>query len=202
MQKDYLIVVCTFLIAFALLGSFWFISDLKDPVLAPFFDYKYEAPHDHSDPHDHADGMAHEDEDILVVPNKSHEHNHDEYIDITEDLQLSMQLSKDSVSGYNLLIDVQNFTFAPQQVGEEHLPGFGHAHVYLDNTKIARIYATAYHVDVNISGYENLTVTLNANSHEQLSYQGAPVEVTVNIEDILNAPEQHCHEFHCHGDHQ
>ena len=52
-------------------------------------------------------------------------------------LQLAVQ--KDSMSGWNLHLIIRNFRFAPERASQEHRTGEGHAHLYTDGKKIARL---------------------------------------------------------------
>lgn len=84
---------------------------------------------------------------------------------------LAVQLTPDPVSGWNLHVETQNFAFAPEKAGAPHVPGEGHAHVYVDGEKIARLYGPWLHIAALPPG-STVEVTLNANDHRPLSVHG------------------------------
>ena len=87
----------------------------------------------------------------------------------------------DSMTGWNVHVETKNFRFAPEHVGQAHVAGEGHAHLYLDGKKIARLYGPWFHVPAQAAGKHSLRVTLNANSHEELAVDGKVIEATTQI---------------------
>lgn len=96
---------------------------------------------------------------------------------------LSAELLPDPVAGWNLKLDITNFSFAPQNASLGHVPGEGHAHVYVNGAKIARIYGPWYHIDHLPKGTVSVEVALNANSHEELVVDGKPLRVAVTVQN-------------------
>ncbi|MDM8164432.1 hypothetical protein [Roseovarius sp.] len=123
--------------------------------------------HDHS-AHDHGEGT------------EGHDHSQ-----LTEAEgpapELSIAFHPDGAQSRNLEIIVQNFTFDPQAVNGAHVPGHGHAHVYVNGVKIARAYAPWFHLSALPVGEHEVRVTLNANDHTQLAVEGEPIEVTETL---------------------
>lgn len=97
---------------------------------------------------------------------------------------LDLRALRDGATGWNLHIVTTNFRFAPERVNAPHRPGEGHAHVYVDGKKTARIYGPWFHLGALTSGEVTLGVTLNANDHSLLSVSGRPlrVEKTITVE--------------------
>lgn len=93
----------------------------------------------------------------------------------------SLELTKDSKSGWNLNIKTENFEFAPEQVNQEHMPGKGHAHLYIDGVKITRVYSNYYYIAGYNEGIHDLTVTLNTNSHSDYYIDGKQVSYSVKM---------------------
>lgn len=94
---------------------------------------------------------------------------------------LDIQLVPDAMSGWNLHVMTENFRFAPQNASGADVPGEGHAHVYVNGEKIARLYANWLHIpDLPASGAE-VTVSLNSNSHSPLTVEGVPVSASVTV---------------------
>jgi hypothetical protein len=99
---------------------------------------------------------------------------------------VSLEVFKDSESGWNLHVETTNFRFAPELAGRPHMPGEGHAHLYIDGRKAARIYGPWHHIGPLPPGRHELLVTLNANTHGAYTAGGAPIEARATI---LVAPE-------------
>lgn len=72
---------------------------------------------------------------------------------------------KDPKSGWNLWVDVANFTFAPQSSSLPNIEGEGHAHLYIDGEKITRLYGEWFHIPELASGKHVITVDLTTNDH-------------------------------------
>lgn len=61
----------------------------------------------------------------------------------------------------------RNFKFTPAAANREIVANEGHAHIYVNGVKIARIYSDWYHLPSSLIslGVNAVTVTLNANDH-------------------------------------
>lgn len=91
-------------------------------------------------------------------------------------------LARDPVSGWNLHVQRENFRFAPENAGLANVPGEGHAHVYVNGVKIARLYADWMHVATLEPGENVLKVALYTNDHRPIHVGGAPVSASVRVE--------------------
>lgn len=133
------------------------------------------AGHDHGDPAQHsgyATPMAHAAGDML-------EHA---LLDVSgEDVRpiLALRLHPDTGGTQNLEIVTENFAFAPEDVNKAHVPGEGHAHVYIDGVKVARAYSPWLYLADLPPGAE-IRVTLNANTHETLAIGDMPIAAIVH----------------------
>ena len=107
--------------------------------------------------------------------------HHDKTIEAPADLSVAVEATLDAVSGVNLKITTTGFTFAPENASGEHVPGEGHAHVYVDGVKDNRVYGNYYHLSGLDPGERAIRITLNANSHEQYAKGEHPVEATTTI---------------------
>ncbi len=94
---------------------------------------------------------------------------------------LDLEVLEDMHSGYNIRLKTTNFIFNPDSVGRNHVHGEGHAHLYINNVKYARVYNNWHHIDLRPGKYE-LTVTLNANDHRVYTIEGKPVMATHTLE--------------------
>ena len=99
---------------------------------------------------------------------------------------LATQVFKDPDSGWNLKIEKTNFTFAPQNASTADVTGEGHAHLYVNGDKIARLYADWFHIDHLPEGDVLIEVALNSNDHSQVSVDGVPLRVGVQVTNTTN----------------
>lgn len=90
---------------------------------------------------------------------------------------VEIEIFQDSGAGWNLHVITESFIFSPEHAGLEHYPGEGHAHLYVDGKKIARVYGPWYHLDEKLEvGDHEVEVTLNSNDHNLYVYDGEVVE--------------------------
>ena len=75
---------------------------------------------------------------------------------------------KDTMKGWNLELKLTNFKFAPETVNQSSNPNEGHAHLYINDKKITRIYSNWHYLGNLDPGSNKITVTLNTNKHEDL----------------------------------
>jgi hypothetical protein len=105
-------------------------------------------------------------------------HMHSSLYEVPADQAPKVELvvSEDGKSGYNVKIIATDFTFTPEKVNEENILGEGHAHLYIDDVKIARVYGPYYHYDGDFEGSKTFRVTLNANDHSEYAIEGKVIE--------------------------
>ncbi|WP_069301389.1 hypothetical protein [Neptunicoccus sediminis] len=130
------------------------------------------------DGHDHATGHG---------ATGAHDHSAMQALSVADDgtaPTLGAVLHPDSVSGFNLELTTQNFTFTPDAVNAADTPNTGHAHIYVDGVKRARLYGNWFHLDDLTPGDHVIAVELNANSHSPIHVNGQPVRVELQV----NAP--------------
>ena len=90
-----------------------------------------------------------------------------------------LRLVADPVAGWNLHVQAEGFRFAPEQAGEAHVDGEGHAHLYVDGEKTARIYGPWIHLNELPDDAELISVTLNTNDHRNYVADGEPLHADV-----------------------
>ena len=115
--------------------------------------------------------------------------HHGSTIEAASMLSVAVETSVDSVSGLNVQIITEGFTFAPENVNKAHVAGEGYAHIYADGEKISRVYTPWYYLGDIEPGEHEIRVMLNANSHEEYTYGGNKVEATT----VVNVPEPQGH---------
>ncbi|SEN21456.1 ZIP family metal transporter [Lihuaxuella thermophila] len=94
-----------------------------------------------------------------------------------------LHVSKDSESGWNLHVQTEHFRFAPEAVNQPGRMGDGHAHLFVDGKKWARLYGPWYHLGKLPPGTHQIRVQLNSNQHAPLVYKGKTIEDSVMIEE-------------------
>lgn len=125
---------------------------------------------------------------------KDDQHMHAEVLELTNEEALPsvvLAVTKDPTLGWNAKVTLENFIFSPENVSTEHVLGEGHAHIYVNDTKINRIYGDWYHLSDLTTGDE-VSVRLSTNDHREIAYQGEVIADRVIIEDFDHD--------HAHGD--
>jgi len=127
--------------------------------------------HDHADPahHGHAAAASHDHATPYVLPSGA------------DAPTLAIDLQPDPASGWNLRIDTTGFRFSPQNASRAHIPGEGHAHVYVNGRKVGRVYGQWVHLADMPEGDVTVEVTLNANDHRPLVVGDTPLSATATI---------------------
>ena len=95
---------------------------------------------------------------------------------------IKAELQKDPISGFNLYLITSNFRFSPELAGLKHKNGMGHAHLYIDGHKIARIYSNWHHIKEIPDGAKEITVTLNSNDHMAFVFKSAVIKSIIKLD--------------------
>lgn len=86
--------------------------------------------------------------------------------------------------GYNIRVQTDGFAFTPQNIDEDAVAGEGHAHLYLDGRKIARVYGEWHFLSSLAEDADLLSVTLYANDHRAFAVDGLPISDSVKLARI------------------
>ena len=136
---------------------------------------------------------------------------------VISDAPVSVEISAepDAEGGVDVQITTEGFRFAPDLVDQDHTPGAGHAHIYLDGEKLGRVFESEYHIAVVPPGEHEIRVSLNTNNHSELVFGGEKVEATttLNVPDVGQGHgdgdretghegDGHDHDGHDHGEHE
>lgn len=110
--------------------------------------------------------------------------------------EVKLTARPDSEDGWNLQLAVNAFRFTPDSTGGAALPGAGHAHLYLDGRKLARIYGPWFHLPAAQvpEGTHTLTVRLYADDHTAWAVAGKPVEAAVPLTAVPAGQTTHSHD--------
>ena len=95
---------------------------------------------------------------------------------------VDIEVTPDPKAGWNLRVMTTNFRFAPENASTDHVWGEGHAHLYIDDVKIGRLYGEWYHIGPMEAGTHTVRVTLNTNDHQDLARNGVMVMDTADFE--------------------
>lgn len=107
-----------------------------------------------------------------------HTHGHDKLRAAGEPApEISLAVFQDKSEGYNLHIITSNFRFSPERTGKVSEIVEGHAHLYVNGVKKARIYGNWFHIPGDwINPGENIVrVTLNDNVHMTWAIDGVAI---------------------------
>lgn len=106
-------------------------------------------------------------------------------LDISSDILIpeivDLKVLKDPMSGWNIYVEVSNFRFAPDLASQAHQPGEGHAHLYINGSKVGRMYSNWYHIPEFLKDKNEIRVTLNSNDHQTLTVGKLAIEKIITI---------------------
>ena len=124
-------------------------------------------------------------EAVTATDGSAPTHSHHDPIEVAEGTPvptLSIEVLPDPKSGYNLRLDTTNFTFAPEHVSTDPVPGEGHAHLYIDGEKITRLYGPWYNMPEMAPGTHEIRVELSNNNHAPVAHNGQIIEAMATVE--------------------
>ena len=97
-------------------------------------------------------------------------------------MRVTANVTKDPMKGYNLSLRTKGFRWAPQRAGMAFRNGEGHAHLYVDGTKVTRLYGPWFYLGALAAGSHVVKVTLNGNDHgDYVNRDGKHVESVVQV---------------------
>ena len=100
--------------------------------------------------------------------------------------------SKDPNGGWNVHLMTDKFTFTPENAGAEDVSGEGHAHLFVNGKKVARVYSNWFHINVP-KGKNKLKANLTTNSHKDYASDGELVEHEIELDEEREGTVQHIH---------
>ncbi len=95
--------------------------------------------------------------------------------------QVELTVLPDPKMGWNVRMSTSSFRWAPENASTPPVMGEGHAHLYVDGHKVARIYGEWYHLGTLEPGERQFRVTLNANNHSDYVKDGVIIDDTVTV---------------------
>ena len=122
-------------------------------------------------------------ETITVPEAEVTHHGHDpQEVDPASAPTVGLAVMEDPKSGWNLQIDLENFTITPENASSDPVDGEGHLHLYVDGERVTRLYGTWWHLAELTKGNHEVAVEVSANNHAALAVDGAPIRATANID--------------------
>ncbi|MEO0914921.1 MAG: hypothetical protein AAFY59_18390, partial [Pseudomonadota bacterium] len=117
----------------------------------------------------------------------SHGHSHGSMRVVPEGAAaptLALAAAPDTMSGYNLHLMTENFTFSPAKTGTETEAVEGHAHLYINDVKVGRVYSNWVHIPADWLGADMnaVRVTLNDNMHNDWAVGDKMVAAEIMLE--------------------
>ena len=125
-----------------------------------------------------------------IIPSQAQSNGAISVHEITQETapKATLDVQKDPTGGFNVQVVTSNFVWRPEMASMQHVPGEGHAHVYLDGRKIMRIYNEWFHLNTyqfsTRAGEQLLSIEFVGNDHSPYTVQGLPV----GAEQIVDVP--------------
>ena len=117
--------------------------------------------------------------------------HHASTIEAVTTMPVALKVTADQISGANVQILTEGFTWAPENANGAHVEGEGHAHIYVDGVKISRVYTPWHHLGNLTPGEHEIRVTLKANSHQEYTIGGTKVGAVTQYS--YQEPHGHSH---------
>ena len=96
---------------------------------------------------------------------------------------INLEIIKDKVDGYNLYIDLENFTLNPSQIGSVNQPNMGYLQLFVNDIKITRVYSNWVHVPQRFFNLKDnfIKITFNSNLYDEFTIEGKPLEYILKV---------------------
>lgn len=97
---------------------------------------------------------------------------------------MRIHMDADSMDGFNIFLETQNFRFTPQSVDTLPVSNEGHAHLYVNGEKVARMYSPWHHLSSKLlrDGINRVEVEFSTNDHSVWALAGVPIGADVLID--------------------
>ncbi len=121
---------------------------------------------------------------LLFISVNCFAHHPGNKIDVEKPYPLiNLEIMKDKVDGYNLYIDLENFTLNPSQIGNENQSNMGYLQLFINDIKITRVYSKWVHVPQRFFNLKEnfIKITFNSNNFDEFTIDGKPLEYLQKI---------------------
>ncbi|WP_420863211.1 hypothetical protein [Algirhabdus cladophorae] len=100
--------------------------------------------------------------------------------------QVAITVEQDPMNGWNVTLTTSNFTFTPHMVNSENVDNTGHAHLYVDGIKIARLYGPNFHIPFLSESEHEISVNLSSNDHSYYVIDGNRIAARATVTQEMN----------------
>lgn len=102
----------------------------------------------------------------------------------------NITLYPDTKGGYNLHIALTNFTVTPKDAGAASKANEGHMHIYVNGTKVGRMYGEWIYLpaDLFTKDSNQVDVTLNTNDHADWMHEGKHIGDSATVPPHAGEP--------------
>ncbi len=123
-------------------------------------------------------------QDLFLPPVDHSQHPLIEVDEAEPTPSMRIHMAADSMDGFNIFLETENFRFTPQSVDTLPVSNEGHAHLYVNGVKVARMYSPWHHLSTKLlrEGINRLEVEFSSNDHSVWSIAGVPIGADVLID--------------------
>ena len=97
---------------------------------------------------------------------------------------MRLHMNADSMDGFNIFLETQNFRFTPESVDTLPVSNEGHTHLYVNGVKAARMYSPWHHLPSKLlrEGINRIEVEFATNDHSVWALAAVPIGADVLID--------------------
>ena len=123
-------------------------------------------------------------QELFLPPVDHSQHPLIEVADAEPTPSMRIHMNADSMDGFNIFLETQNFRFTPRSVDTLPVANEGHAHLYVNGEKVARMYSPWHHLSRKLlrDGINRLEVEFSTNDHSVWALAGVPIGADVLID--------------------
>lgn len=100
--------------------------------------------------------------------------------------EVTLEITKDATDGWNLIVKTENFSFTPDAVNTKNVSNTGHAHLYVNGIKLARLYSAHFHIPDLPVGEHEISVDLSSNDHSYYMLNGERIGASASIKQEIS----------------
>ena len=108
--------------------------------------------------------------------------SHDDRDTVESEVPINVSLMTEVGDDGGVNVHIMTDGWAWSTGGASYVPGEGHAHIYVDGELLRMVYEPVNHLAGLAPGERHIKVTLSANNHADLTYDGEPIEATTMVD--------------------
>jgi len=102
---------------------------------------------------------------------------------------IGLDIAQDSMGAWEVHVTTTNFTYAPEHINGDPVPGEGHVHLYIDNDLIIML-GPWYRIDSLSPGDHTIRVGLFNNDHSAYFADGQQIQASTTVHVSAATPLQ------------